>query len=112
MPRAKKEMTEESQQTENPVMEQTPEIQQGTASQGEHAAAAKHQDEREAIHIPRAVDGDTGPYFVSVNGVNYLLPRGRTSRVPKAVAEEIRRSWAAQDAWDDRAEALAANAQA
>ena len=103
MPRAKKDLTEEQ-----------PEIQQEavSASQDEREALPKSQDEREEIFINRALDGDTGPYFASVNGVNYLLPRGKTSKVPRAVAEEIRRSWAAQDAWDDRAEALAANAQA
>ena len=103
MPRAKKDLTEEQ-----------PEIQQeaAPASQDEQEMLSASQDEREEIFINRALDGDTGPYFASVNGVNYLLPRGKTSKVPRAVAEEIRRSWAAQDAWDDRAEALAANAQA
>ena len=63
---------------------------------------------REEIFIPRALDGEERSLFVSVNGVNYLLPKGKTSRVPLEVAEEIRRSWKAQNAWDDRAEALAA----
>ena len=67
-------------------------------------------EKREEIFIPRALDGEERSLFVSVNGVNYLLPKGKTSRVPKAVAEEIRRSWAAQNAWDDRAEALAGKA--
>ena len=63
---------------------------------------------REEIFIPRALDGEERSLFVSVNGMNYLLPKGKTSQVPPAVAREIRRSWAAQNAWDDRAEALAA----
>ena len=64
---------------------------------------------REEIFSPRALDGEERSLFVSVNGVNYLLPKGKTSRVPEAVAQEVRRSWRAQNAWDDRAEALAAD---
>ena len=67
----------------------------------------KAKDTREEIFIPRALDGEERSLFVSVNGTNYLLPKGKTSLVPQEVAEEIRRSWAAQNAWDDRAEALA-----
>lgn len=67
----------------------------------------KTKDIREEIFIPRALDGEERSLFVSVNGTNYLLPKGKSSLVPTAVAEEIRRSWAAQNAWDDRAEALA-----
>ena len=63
---------------------------------------------REEIFIPRALDGEERSLFVSVNGVNYLLPKGKTSKVPREVAEEIRRSWKAQNAWDDRAESMAA----
>ena len=63
---------------------------------------------REEIFIPRALDGEERSLFVSVNGINYLLPKGKTSKVPKEVAQEVRRSWRAQNAWDDRAEALAA----
>ena len=66
-------------------------------------------EKREEIFIPRALDGEERSLFVSVNGINYLLPKGKTSKVPAAVAAEIRRSWAAQNAWDDRAEAMAAS---
>ena len=66
------------------------------------------KETREEIFIPRALDGEERSLFVSVNGMNYLLPKGKTSRVPREVAEEIRRSWRAQNAWDDRAEAMAA----
>ena len=66
---------------------------------------------REEIFIPRALDGEERSLFVSVNGINYLLPKGKTSKVPLEVAEEIRRSWRAQNAWDDRAEALSAGQQ-
>ena len=62
------------------------------------ATKANYED----IMIPRAAANDDPNLFVSVNGVNYILPKGKKSSVPKAVAEEIRRSWEAQAAADDR----------
>ena len=49
------------------------------------------QPERVAITIPRGDKRDDSNLFVSVNGVNYLLPRGKTSLVPPEVAQEVRR---------------------
>ena len=44
--------------------------------------------------------------FVSVNGVNFLLPRGKKSLVPPEVAREFQRSQGAQEALDRRIEKL------
>lgn len=71
--------------------------------------SARHEDERVDIYIPRGSDRDDPNLFVSVNGVNYLLPRGKTSSVPKHIAEEIERSRAAQAAYDDRVEQMMDN---
>lgn len=60
--------------------------------------------ERVDIHIPRGSANDDPNLFVSVNGVNYLLPKGKTSSVPVCVAAEIRRSWEAQEMLDARIE--------
>ena len=54
-------------------------------------------DGREDIFIPRGPKNDDPNLFVSVNGKNYLLPRGKKSCVPKAVADEIERSGRAAD---------------
>ena len=62
--------------------------------------------ERVEIHIPRGNANDDPNLFVSVNGVNYLLPKGKTSSVPRAVAAEIKRSWAAQEALDARVDVM------
>ena len=90
--------------------EQTQENIEGTV-QNEDKQPPKNskrpKDNKEEIFIPRAVDGEERSLFVSVNGVNYLLPKGKTSKVPPEVAYEVRRSMAAQAAWDDKAEALA-----
>lgn len=64
------------------------------------------EDEREEIMIPRGIANDDPNLFVSVNGVNYLLPRGKRSNVPKFVADEIRRSWKAAEKQDENMDAL------
>lgn len=56
----------------------------------------------EKIFIPKGYANDEPNLFVSVNGVNYLLPKGKESEVPKHVADEIKRSWKAQQKMDQR----------
>lgn len=50
------------------------------------------------VMIPRTRGNNEANYFVGVNGVNYVLPRGKKSLVPDFVAEEIERSRAAEEA--------------
>ena len=50
------------------------------------------EDKRVEVFIPRGADREDPNLFVGINGVNYLLPRGKKSMVPKAVADEIARS--------------------
>lgn len=52
---------------------------------------------RVEVYIPRGADREDPNFFVAVNGVNYLLPRGKKSMVPKFVADEIERSNRAVD---------------
>lgn len=68
---------------------------------GGSAAAVSEDDGREEIFIPRAAGKEEQTLFVSINSVNYLLPKGKTSRVPHHVAEEIRRSMRAQEDLDE-----------
>ena len=64
------------------------------------------REDRVEIFVPKGYTGDEPNVFVSVNGVNYLLPRGKKSLVPEEVAREFRRSQAAQEALDTRIEQL------
>lgn len=59
------------------------------------------------IFVPRGLMNDDPNLFVSVNGTNYLLPKGKKSKVPKSVAYEINRSLEAQAAYDEKSEKLA-----
>ena len=54
-------------------------------------------DKRVEIFIPRGADREDPNLFVGINGVNYLLPRGKKSMVPLCVAAEIERSGRAAD---------------
>ncbi len=69
-------------------------------------ATEKNKDARVEISIPRGAEREDPNLFVGINGVNYLLPRGRKSSVPVAVAEEIARSERARDALDATMDAL------
>ena len=62
--------------------------------------------ERVAITVPKGYANDEPNLLISVNGENYLLPRGKTSVVPKFIADEFYRSLAAQEALDKRVEEL------
>ena len=56
----------------------------------------------EEIYIPKGAANDDPNLFVGHNGVNYILPKGKTSKVPAAVAAEIKRSIKAQEMQDER----------
>ena len=54
-------------------------------------------EKRVEVFIPRGADREDPNLFVGINGVNYLLPRGKKSMVPVHVAAEIERSGRAAD---------------
>ena len=56
------------------------------------------------ITLPRARAGEDPTYFVAINGVNYLIPKGKAVDVPPAVAAEINRAQAAEEYYHDDAE--------
>ena len=57
----------------------------------------KPKGELVEVFIPRGYANEDPNFFVSVNGVNYLLPRGKTSKVPPHIAAAINRSFKAQE---------------
>lgn len=66
----------------------------------------KVKDDRVEIFVPKGYANDDPNMFISVNGVNYLLPRGKKSLVPAHVAEEFYRSQKAQDLLDRKMEQM------
>ena len=60
----------------------------------------REKEKREKVFVPRGASNEEPNLFISVNGVNYLLPKGKESLVPVAVAKEYRRSLAARERSD------------
>lgn len=75
-----------------------------TAQATEATEAPK--DDKVEIFVPKGYANDEPNLLISVNGVNYLLPKGKTSEVPKHIAEEFQRSQKAQEALDKRMDEL------
>lgn len=63
-------------------------------------------DERVEIFVPKGYANDEPNMLIAVNGVNYLLPRGKSSKVPKHIAEEFYRSQKAQQDLDKRVDEM------
>ena len=70
------------------------------------AKAPANAEEKVEIYIPKGQANEDPNFLISVNGVNYLLPRGRKSMVPAFVAAEYNRSVEAQEALDQKMEEL------
>lgn len=66
----------------------------------------KHQQDRVEVFIPKGYANEEPNLFVSVNGVNYLLPRGKASLVPREIAGEILRARKAQEKLDENVDKL------
>ena len=77
-----------------------------SANQNKEAAPEKMD-----IYIERGSVNEEPNLQVCVNGVMYLLPKGKTSTVPLAVYNEILRSRRAREQQDQRREELRGAAQ-
>ncbi len=67
---------------------------------------AEVKDERVEIFVPRGYANEDPNLLISVNDVNYVLPRGKKSLVPKCVAYEFHRSQKAQEKLDETMEQM------
>ena len=64
------------------------------------------EEDRVEVFVPKGYANDDPNLFVSVNGVNYLLPRGKKSMVPAHIAAEIERSKRAAEKQDENMEQM------
>lgn len=71
----------------------------------ENVTKTSNEDKVE-LFVPRGYANDEPNLMIGVNGVNYLLPKGKTSKVPKHVAEEFYRSQRAQEIRDINSDKL------
>lgn len=82
-----------------------PEVNQPEVNQPEAPPVPKAPEKKE-IYIERGSANEDPNYAVCVNGVMYLLPKGKTSTVPMAVYNEIMRSRRAREQQDQRMDEL------
>lgn len=67
-------------------------------------------DERVDLFVEKGYANDEPNQIISVNGVMYVLPKGKTSNVPKFVADEYYRSRKAQQRLDETVDKMLAEA--
>lgn len=65
------------------------------------AKATAPAEERVELFVERGYANDEPNKIISVNGVLYVLPKGKTSTVPKFVADEYHRSKRAEQHLND-----------
>ena len=70
-------------------------------------SAEKNTVKRVKLFVPRGSSHEDPNLFISVNGVNYLLPKGEESMVPEAVAKEYERSVRAERIGDKNKDRMA-----
>ena len=64
------------------------------------------QENRVEVFVPKGYANDEPNITISVNCVNYVLPKGKKSLVPDFVAEEFYRSQRAADKRDENIEKM------
>ncbi len=64
------------------------------------------KEERVEVFIPKGVANDDPNLYVSINGENFLLPKGQVSLVPPHIKAAIERSYGAQAFQEKRSNSL------
>ena len=128
-PEAPKPGTKDALKTENEALKA--ELEAMKAQQAEKDAAAKAElealkaaaaakdepntpvvpaEERVDLYVEKGYANDEPNQIISVNGVLYVLPKGKTSKVPKFVADEYLRSQRAKQHLDETVDKMLAEA--
>ena len=68
--------------------------------------ATTNKEEHVDLFVPKGYANDEPNLFISINGKNFVLPKGKTSKVPPYVKAEYERSQRAQEALDAKSEAM------
>ena len=73
--------------------------------------ATTNKDNYVDLYVERGFAKDDPNEFMSINGVNYILPKGTTSKVPPHVKEEYERSLRARIIQDENIDILRGKAK-
>ena len=85
-------------------------LAENSAAKAEPEAPVVPADERVDLFVEKGYANDEPNLQIIINGVNYLLPKGKTSNVPKFVADEYYRSRSAQRHLDETVDKMLAEA--
>lgn len=58
------------------------------------------------LHIPKGLANDDPNEYIAINGKRWVLPKGKTSKVPQYVKDQWDRSLRAQEVLDEKSEEL------
>lgn len=67
---------------------------------------AENKQELVDLYVPKASNSEDPNFYISINFKSWLLPRGKTSKVPQAVADEYYRSLRATEKYDESVDRL------
>lgn len=79
---------------------------QKAATEAKPEAPAVPVQERVDLFVEKGYANDEPNLVISINGVLYVLPKGKTSKVPKFVADEYNRSRKAQQSLDEKVDKM------
>lgn len=65
-----------------------------------------NKEERVEVFVPKGLANDDPNLYVSVNGENFLLPKGQVSLVPPHIKQAVERSYSAQVFQEKRSQSL------
>ena len=77
-----------------------------TKTKAENKPETEVKDNRVELFIPKGYANDEPNLTISINCVNYVCPKGKTSLVPDFVAEEYHRSQRAAEKRDENMEKM------
>ena len=66
----------------------------------------KTKAKRRELYVPRGAQNEEQTLLISVNGQNFVLPRGKTSLVPEVVKAEYERAERAKERLEKKRDAL------
>lgn len=99
-------------ETQEPEMEsQGPENEEQTPETAPKAESPAPGVRKVRITLPRPRGSEAKELFVAVNGVEYLIPKGKPVEVPAYIAEEIQRAEAAEARMYEEKDRLLASSQ-
>ena len=65
-----------------------------------------NKEERVEVFVPKGAANDDPNLYVSINGENFLIPKGQVSMVPPYIKDAIERSYGAQAFQENRSKSL------